>query len=67
MGLFSSIKKLFSKRSKVEVKPITIITNRGIGDEKDTTISVDTGIQTTFNSDGIDILVEEGEVENVSN
>ena len=64
MGLFKSLKKLFSKKNKkgekvdVEVKPEVVITNLGVGS--------DDSVQTTFNTDGIDVLVEEGEVENVS-
>ncbi len=75
MGIFKSIKNLFSKKSKtsgkkveVETKPEVIITNLGKGGkDKETTRSIDDlGIQTTFNTDSIDELVEDGEVENVS-
>lgn len=64
MGLFKSLKNLFSKKNKkgekvdVEVKPEVVITNLGVGS--------DDSVQTTFNTDGINVLVEEGEVENVS-
>jgi hypothetical protein len=65
MGIFKSIKKLFSRKNKnvgekvdAKIKPEVVITNRGIGS--------DDAPQTTFNTDGIDILVEEGMVENVS-
>ena len=73
MGLFSSLKKLFTgkrngKKVDVVIQPEPIITNTGVGyDDKDTSILVDTGIQTTFNTDSIEELVEGGEVENVSN
>lgn len=74
MGLFSSLKKLFTRKEvkgkKVEtiIQPKPVITNLGVGyDDKDTSILVDTGIQTTFNTDSIEELVEGGEVENVSN
>jgi hypothetical protein len=66
MGIFKSLKKLFSKKSKkvgekvdAKIKPEVVITNRGIGSDA-------SAPQTTFNTDGIDILVEEGMVENVS-
>lgn len=37
-----------------------------MGNEKKTTETVEE-IQTTFNEDSLEVLVEEGEVENVSN
>lgn len=60
MGLFKSIKNLFTKKDKSkkkdkkEVKPI-----EGIG-------AVEEEVQTTFNTDPINVLVEDGVVENVS-
>lgn len=64
MGIFKSLKNLFSKKNKegkkvdVNVKPEVVVTNLGVG--------ADDSVQTSFNNDGIDVLVEEGEVENVS-
>jgi hypothetical protein len=75
MGIINFIKNLFSKKTtnsvekvNVETKPEVVITNLGVGsDDKPTDISIDEiGIQTTFNTSTIDILVEEGEIENVS-
>lgn len=74
MGLLNSLKNLFKRNKtngkKVEVTtvPEVVISNTGKGgDDKATTLSVDDlDIQTTFNTDGIDILCEEGEIENVS-
>lgn len=60
MGLFKSIKNLFSKKNKEdktkkkETKPI-----EGIG-------AMEEEVQTTVNTDPINVLVEDGVVENVS-
>ena len=75
MGIINFIKNLFSKKNtysvekvNIETKPEVVVTNLGVGsDDKPTDISIDeVGIQTTFNTSTIDILVEEGEIENVS-
>ena len=75
MGIINFIKNLFSKKNtysvekvNIETKPEVVVTNLGVGsDDKPTDISIDEiGIQTTFNTSTIDILVEEGEIENVS-
>lgn len=75
MGIINFIKNLFSKKNtysvekvNIESKPEVVVTNLGVGsDDKPTDISIDeVGIQTTFNTSTIDILVEEGEIENVS-
>jgi len=75
MGIINFIKNLFSRKNtysvekvNVETKPEVVVTNLGVGsDDKPTDISIDEiGIQTTFNTSTIDILVEEGEIENVS-
>ena len=75
MGIINFIKNLFSRKNtysvekvNIETKPEVVVTNLGVGsDDKPTDISIDEiGIQTTFNTSTIDILVEEGEIENVS-
>lgn len=44
-----------------EVKETEEVLVEGIGSDEE----VEEGIQTTFNTDGLDVLVAEGEVENV--
>lgn len=72
MSIINLFKKLFKKNrgenEKVAVKvvPPVVVTNQGIGSDDEPTTIDDLGIQTTFNEDPIEELVEEGLVENVS-
>ena len=72
MSIINLFKKLFKKNKgeneKVDVRviPPVVITNQGIGSDDEPTSIDNLGIQTTFNEDPIEELVEEGLVENVS-
>lgn len=73
MSIVNFFKKLFKKEkgeseNKVDVKvvPPVVVTNRGIGSDEEPTTIDNLGIQTTFNEDPLEELVEEGLIENVS-
>lgn len=54
-------KKKNTKTEEPKVEKTEEVLVEGIGSDEE----VEEGIQTTFNTDGLDILVAEGEVENV--